>query len=129
MDVSDSSVGPVGPNPSQGTGPGGADKAQEAGNVEEATEGAPATPEESGEEGDRVEISDAARTAQAELSGEDVALVEEARQALSEQSLSSERREELQARIEEGEFNTPEVAGRVAEQLTDVLAGPGESSQ
>ncbi|MEF8816895.1 MAG: hypothetical protein V5A20_02270 [Salinibacter sp.] len=118
MTIQNPSTGPVQPNSARNDD---VSEAQQAANTEGST------PEETGETTDaagtdQVEISDAARAAQEQLSGEDVALVERGRQALTEEaSLSEERRTELQEQVENGRFTEPDVTEEVASTLTELF--------
>ena len=112
------STGPLQPDSARNENIG---EAQQAADAEEASsEQSPETTDAAGT--DQVEISDAARAAQERLSGEDVALVERGRQALSEEaSLSEERRTELQEQVENGRFTEPDVTEEVASSLTELF--------
>ena len=71
---------------------------------------------------DRVEISDAARSAQTGPPGE-AHLVERGRQALEEaSSLSPDRLADLKQRVADGHYTDPGTARQVAEKLAGDLA-------
>lgn len=113
------STGPVQPNSAR---PDDASQAQEA-NQAQGAEGEDTAATEETTPGDRVEISDAARAAQSEKSG-DAALIDRARSELETSSLSADRLEELQERVESGRYTDPDVTQQVAENLADDLSRP-----
>jgi len=118
MTIQNPSTGPAQPNPLR---PDDAQSANEAAQSADAGADAPNQTEDTAA-ADRVEISDAARTAQSEAGG-DAALVDRAREALQEPSLSPNRLEELQQRVENGAYSEPKAIQQVAEQLADDLVG------
>ncbi|GEM_PF-2864102 len=71
--------------------------------------------------GDRVEISDAARTAANDAPARELALARKALNAVPE--LSSERISEIKSRIQDGYYTNPEVLRHVAAQIANDLAG------
>lgn len=117
MTIQNPSTGPARSNPM---------RSDEAGTTQDAAQSAnagnqaPDAPEETA--GDRVEISDAARSAQSE-SGEDAALVKRGREALQDSSLSSDRLAELQQRVENGFYSEPSSIQKVAEGLAEDIGG------
>jgi anti-sigma28 factor (negative regulator of flagellin synthesis) len=110
------STGPVQPNSARSDD---ADQAQEAAQADGAEGAESAAPDET-TSGDRVEISDTAQAAQAEV-GSDAALIESGRQELTSSSLSAERLSELREQVENGRYTEPDVTQQVAEGLAEDL--------
>lgn len=69
--------------------------------------------------GDRVEISDAARTAANDTSAREMTLARKALNAISE--LGPERLKEIQSRIQDGYYSSPEVLQQVASRIANEL--------
>lgn len=101
-------------------------RSESAGNAEDLAQAESAGEASSAATGDagsdRVEISDAARSAQTGQPG-DAHLVERGRQALGEaSSLSPDRLAGLKQRVAEGHYTDPDTTRQVAERLAGDLA-------
>ena len=116
---------PLGPKCSAARQSDAASGAQKVDSVERAAAATPSSSQTPAR--DRVEISDAARAAQAQGQAE-AQLIERGRSALREAtSLDAERLASLRQRAAEGYYRTPEAADQIAERLTsDLTSGAAE---